>query len=176
MYNQLKIKAYKIIQSSSDYIAPVATVSISAGTFATITPSSMKNIFVGETVFVVDGGINNSGEAVTVTMVTSTTFTAYFERAHSGPVYIGILYLKASSAVEIMFNTIAPTININQTPYITDSIKDLPQTIFEKITYKDFFTAMADKGNGITRYTYGVDEKERFFFAHRTTISLMRTK
>jgi len=68
-------------------VETTATVSFASGS-RTVTPGDMTNIIVGKVLYVADATIGTSTftnfESVTVTAVTSTTFTATFANSHSG--------------------------------------------------------------------------------------------
>lgn len=75
--------AWQVLQKRAGalLINTTTTTAVGAAGAATITPGSMANISVG-TLLLVDAG--GSQETVTVSAVTSTTFTATFANTHSG--------------------------------------------------------------------------------------------
>lgn len=66
-------------------ITTTSSTAISASGVATVTPASMQSILVGAQVTVDVGGVNQ--EVVTVTSVTTSTFTATFANTHTTTPY-----------------------------------------------------------------------------------------
>lgn len=142
----LKITDVRLVTSNSYMINTTVSSAISAGTVA-VTPASMSGIYVGQKL-VISGGFGTS-EMVTVTAVTSTTFTAIFAKSHATTITVKGLAVYGDEIVKHVIGRVSG--NNSQLSAATVLIEspelDLPEALFEDQSAMDACLWVAEKGD-----------------------------
>lgn len=141
-----------------------ATINVVAGSTATITPASMVNIYNGQQLFVVSGAYTvpntvYTGQSVTVSGVTASTFQANFATSINGSSTILIPYLSPKD----IFSRYANFVGINAAT-IADVSIDISDVIIESTTFPMLCEYVAKRGDGVRKYYYSVDSSGNFYY------------
>jgi hypothetical protein len=166
----LKITNLRVFTTTTNRSATgISAIGATPGT-ATVTPVSMANIVAGASIYMSSG---TGGEIVTVTSVTSTTFTATFVQAHgTGDTIVA----HAVYADEIIKDLISVTNATNSSQVSSSTINvasptlDITDAVYEDRVPQDIATELATKGDGSRRvWEVGVDVLRRLFFRVRAS-------
>jgi len=172
----LKVTGLRVATSTAYMVNTTVSSAISSGS-QVVTPASMANIYVGQKLVVDGTGIGDNGEMVTVTAITSTTFTAVFATSHS--VASGNITVKG---LAVYANEVAnDVISMHQGedyPHLSSSTAevqspgyDLVDCWYEDEYPSDFLPALAEKGSGASPYEIGVRRDRRLYLRPRGTLA-----
>lgn len=128
----LELNNVRVVTSTANRISTTLGTNIAAGA-QTVTPASMARIFVGQRLFIDQGGAT-VGESVIVTAITATTFTAVFALAHviASTVTAHLIYPdEIIDDCVTALNTLNPTQVSSDTALIQSQAIDLDQSIYE---------------------------------------------
>lgn len=161
----IKITRLRLCTTSGG-LYTTSTGAITAGSAVVITPASMTGIYVGQTLYI--GGVN--GEAVTVTAVSATTFTADFVRSHSLGVSIQAPLTYADEIVESLI-TYINSINSTQLSSLKSLVEspglDLRDEIYEDMPVSDILNKLVSLGDNQSpprQWEVGVLENRWLYF------------
>lgn len=166
----LKITNLRLVTTTTNRVNTTTTTTISAGSQA-VTPASMAGIRVGQRL-VIDSGSTPS-ESVTVTAVTSTTFTATFANGYSGTTTIQAHVVYADEIVKDLVafvNGLNPAHLSASTVLIESPGLDLTDEVYEDKWPADIATKLAELGDNQSPprlWEVGVWEAQRLHFRPR---------
>lgn len=165
-----KITNLRIVTATTNRVNTIVAAGIAAGT-RTVTPAAIARIYVGQQL-IIDSGAAVS-ERVTVTAVTSTTFTAVYANAHGGGFTVQAHVIYGDEIVSHLVSQVS-TLNSGQlsgsTALIASPGLDLLDEIYEDQTPADILTYLAELGDNASppnRWEVGVFEGQRLYFRVR---------
>lgn len=162
----LKITQLRVATTTTNRVNTTIGSSITAGT-RTVTPASMSNIFVGQKLWV--DGSSDTGEVVTVTAITSTTFDAVFAIDHATAITVKGIVVYASEIAEDIVAKVA-ALNSTQlstsTARIDDTSRDLEVELYGEKAAQDILGYLATEGDD-DLFEVGVEETQRLYFRAR---------
>lgn len=148
--NFVKLTSVRVTTSTSNRVNTTLGTTIAAGT-RTVTPGNMARIYVGQSLFINQNAVG--AEVVTVTAITSTTFTAVFANAHNlaDSVTAHVVYPD-----EIIKDCVTALDALNPTQLSADltliqsQAVDLDQAIYEDQYPTDIINALIAKADNQT--------------------------
>lgn len=166
----LRITSLRVVTTTANAVNTTFSSGISSGS-QVVTPASMANIFVGQSLIINQGG--STRERVTVTAVSATTFTAVFANSHSGGEAIEADVVYADEIVKDMVDFVS-TLNPGELSASTVLIEspglDLADEVYEDKFPADIGTKLAGLGDNQSpprQWEIGVWEGQRLHFRPR---------
>lgn len=161
----IELTEVRISSTAANDVSTSLGTTIAAGT-RTVTPGSMTHIYVGQKLAI--GGTNT--EQVTVTAVTSTTFTAVFAYGHNSADTVRAIYVSAEEIVESLISFVNG-VNGSQvssaTYLVQDTDRDLLNASWQDALPADILIELA----GAHNYEVGVDPQKVLFFRPRGDVA-----
>lgn len=148
--NYIVIGNLRVVTSTANRVNTTLGTTFGAGGSQTVTPASMANIYVGQSLRINQG--TATSESVTVTAVTSTTFTAIFGGPHNAADTVNAHVVYADEIVKDMLSTVRAT-NADQLNAATIRIQNPSLDLYEEV-YED--ARMAD----ILDYLIGLGDNQ----------------
>jgi hypothetical protein len=162
----LKITELRVTTSITNRINTTLGTTIAAGT-RTVTPASMTSIYVGQRLWINQNATGQ--EIVTVTTITSTTFSAVFANAHNSADTVRALYVPPDEIIKSIVGVVAG-INNSQISTATTAIQsqsiDLFDELYEDQLPSDILTYLVGLGDNQTtprRWEVGVLDNQSLY-------------
>jgi hypothetical protein len=145
----LKITNLRVATSTEKFINTSVASSIAAGT-RTVTPGSMNYIHVGQQLWIAQN--TSESEVVTVTAVTSTTFTAVFAKAHGTNFTVRAIVVHADEIVDHVVGLVSTDNSLlsSATCLIENPSVDLPDKLYEDQSAMDVILDLLSEGDNQT--------------------------
>lgn len=99
----LKITRLRLATTSANRVGTTIAAGVAAPGSQAVTPGSMVNIYAGQDLWIGSGA---TGEIVTVTAITSTTFTAVFTLTHAAGVAVAAIVVYADEIAEDILSAV----------------------------------------------------------------------
>ncbi|MBK9054947.1 MAG: hypothetical protein IPL78_29815 [Chloroflexi bacterium] len=164
----MEITSLRVATTTANAVSTTIGSNITAGT-RTVTPASMANIYEGQKLVIDGSGVGDLGEIVTVTAITSTTFTADFALSHTTTITVKGIVVYGSEIVAAI-TTLAAALNpaqLSDSPAgIEATSRDLEIERYEDVPAVDVLGYLADEGDD-DRYEVGVWDAQRVHFRER---------
>ena len=164
----LRLTNVRVVTTTANAVNTIFSSGITAGADVVVTPASMANIYVGQSLIINQTG--SSRERVTVTAVTATTFTATFANSHSAAEAIEADVVYADEIVSDLV-AFSSDLNSNQLASSTALIEspglDLQDEVYEDAWPADIATklaALGDNQDPPRLWEVGVWEGQRLHF------------
>jgi len=169
----LKITNLRIVTATTNRVNTTLGTNIAAGT-RTVTPGSMTNIYVGQSLQI-DQGSATVGESVTVTAITSTTFTAVFAFAHVTTSTVNAHVIYADEIARDLIGTIT-ALNSAQlessTALVQSPAIDLTDEVYEDRSPSDVLDYLTGLGDTQSRaWEWGVFGQQLLSFRPQSSAS-----
>lgn len=136
----IRVHDTRILARNQDQSTTTITSSVAPGSAVTVTPASMAGIYEGSKVAFV-----TSGELVTASQVTPTTFKADLRNGHPSGDTLLIPRMQVSTVVS---GIVSPYYN-SQNIVIQPSSDDIQRAIYEQENALSVLKELAETGNGI---------------------------
>lgn len=165
----LEITDLRVATSTTYMVNTTIGSSITAGV-RVVTPADMSHIYVGQKLYI--AGVGSNGEIVTVTAITSTTFTATFALDHTATVTVQGIVVCADEVVEdvVSMHQAEDNPQISSSTGLVESPGyDLVDCWYEDEYPIDFLPSLAEKGDGDAPYQIGVSQDRKLFLRPRGT-------
>lgn len=162
----LKITKLRIAAATTNRVNTTIAAGVGSTGSQVRTPGSMANIYSGQYLWI---GSGSTGEVVTVTAVSSTTFTATYTATHSAGVTVQAIVIYGS---DIAADIISQTNSLNNeqlqdsTALVATMDRDLETEIYEDQQAQDVLNYLAAEG-AEARYEVGVDAERRLYLRER---------
>ncbi len=142
----LKITDLRVATSTVNMIDTTIAISITAGS-RTVTPADMTGIYVGQKLYIAASG--NNGEIVTVTAITSTTFTAVFALSHTASVLVKGIAIYADEIVgELIDEVSTDNAQLSSSTALVESPGlDLTDILYEDQSAMDVLIDLVGRGD-----------------------------
>ncbi|MBX3058264.1 MAG: hypothetical protein KF770_17515 [Anaerolineae bacterium] len=141
--NFFRATSIRLATATTNQVNTTLGTNILPGTH-TVTPASMANIYVGQQLVI--GGLT---EMVTVTAVTTTTFTAVFLNGHNNTATVRAIVIYANEIANDLVakvNALNPSHLRNSTALIQSTALDLTDELYEDEWPQDILVYLAARG------------------------------
>lgn len=165
--NYIQITNLRVVTATTNRINTTLGTTFGAGGSNTVTPASMANIYVGQQLQIAHS--TNTSETITVTDITSTTFTAIFAVGHNAAdaVNAHVVY-----PYEIVQDILTQAYNSNgqlsnSQTFIENQSLDIFDAYYEDERPSNILNDLAGKGDTADTpvlYETGVDVNKQLYF------------
>lgn len=160
----IKVTNIRLVSSNTHLVNTTLGSTILAGT-RSVSPASMANIFIGQQLVIANN--TTTSEIVTVTAMTSTTFTAVFAFGHSNTDQVQALVVTGDDILKDIvstINTANPTQLASNTSLVQDTQFDLPNEDYQDENAIRIAEYVANLGNGLAPWEVGVFNDKTLYF------------
>lgn len=166
--NFLEVRNIRVVTSTANRVNTTLGTTFGAGGTQTVTPASMSNIYVGQSLEISQG--TNISERVTVTAVTSTTFTAVFAGPHNAADTVNAHVVYTDEIVKDILASVSGL--ATSQAQIVSSTLDIFDLVYEDTRPSAVLNELAARGNSSQQLCeVGIDVEKKLYFRPKGNIA-----